>query len=83
MNKPDPKCAKCGGPMVEGYSVDRGPSTVVPGRWIEGPVERTMWGNADTSGRDCRTITLWRCVGCGYLEAYAIQPADAPGFFTP
>lgn len=84
MNKPDPKCAKCGGPMVEGFSLDKGDhSTVLASRWVEGPFERTMWGNADTSGRDCRAITLWRCVKCGYLEGYAIELAKTPGIFTP
>ncbi len=84
MNQPDPKCAKCGGSMVEGYSIDKGhANTALASRWVEGPFETTMWGNADTKGRDCRSITLWRCVKCGFLEAYAIEPAETPGFFTP
>lgn len=84
MNKPDPKCAKCAGSMVQGFSLDKGDHHLtLATRWVEGPVEKTMWGNVDTKGRDCRAIVLWRCVKCGYLEAYANEPAELPGFFTP
>lgn len=60
------KCPKCGGEMEEGVSVDQGinntPYVQVWAKRIEGFLKHTV-------GQ--KSIIVYRCQKCGYLESYA------------
>jgi len=77
------ECTKCGSAMEEGYMIDKSQAAVRPARWVEGPPEPALMGGLRTSGKACFLAVTFRCVKCGYLESYATEPTDPPGFMTP
>lgn len=79
---PSRRCPKCAAPQEIGFGIDAGHSYINPSRWIEGPPESSWWQGVKTSGMTCRRIDYWRCTKCGYLEAFAIERVDPPGFFS-
>jgi predicted nucleic-acid-binding Zn-ribbon protein len=76
------RCPKCNSTQEIGFAVDRGHSNNQPSRWIQGPPESSWWQGVKTSGVVCRRIDYWRCTRCGFLEAYAEELVDPPGFFS-
>ncbi|MCZ7651757.1 MAG: hypothetical protein M5U13_11590 [Thermoanaerobaculia bacterium] len=72
----EPRCTKCGAITKEGFLLDRrqGHRTEVA-CWVEGPVERWWWGSPKLRGRPRYEISLRRCTRCGFLEAWATDPA--------
>ncbi len=72
-------CAKCGGEMQEGFILDTSRGPVLVSRWIQGSPETSAWtGGVKVGGRECRSVTTYRCAACGYLESYAVAPAAPP-----
>ena len=61
-------CPKCKHQMQEGFPLDKGGMSV--GEWVEGPPEYG-WLGLKWFRRKRVPITLYRCLSCGYLEAYA------------
>jgi hypothetical protein len=66
-------CPKCQGKMEPGFVLDRNHFEDAQGTWIEGALELNMWtGAAKTGKKEQIPVTTYRCVGCGYLESYAV-----------
>lgn len=75
---PDSKyrCPKCDGQMEEGYVLDHTYGTCVQARWIQGKPVRSFWFGLRLSGAEQRLVRSYRCTKCGFLESYALDPAD-------
>jgi hypothetical protein len=70
------KCTQCGGTDLErGFIEDSGQSSQGYARWIEGALERGLFGGAKRMGRPRRTVDAWRCRACAHLELFANDPA--------
>ncbi len=66
-------CPKCDGKMEPGFVLDRNRFEDAQGTWIEGTLQLNMWtGAAKTGKKEQIPVTTYRCVGCGYLESYAV-----------
>jgi predicted nucleic-acid-binding Zn-ribbon protein len=63
------KCPKCGGEMQEGFILEHR----LPARWITGKPEKSILGDIKADDREHRHIESYRCLGCGYLELYALE----------
>jgi hypothetical protein len=58
--------------MIQGFIPERGHLYQV---WVEGAVDVGLFGTVKTAERDVRRIRAYRCIGCGYIESYATEPA--------
>lgn len=68
----DLKCTYCGAVELEaGFVEDRGESSGGYARWVEGALERGIFGGAKRVGRPRRQIEAFRCLRCGHLELFA------------
>ena len=74
------KCPECGGKMEEGFIIDHKKLVT---RWLKGPPEPSFWQGMTTKGKECRAVTTWRCVQCGFLKSYAVTEVDPPGIWSP
>ncbi|MBL8228210.1 MAG: hypothetical protein JNL98_07025 [Bryobacterales bacterium] len=75
-------CIKCGASMEQGFVMDKDDhGSIRQARWLQGKFESSIWTGAKTAGRDCYAVVSYRCLKCGFLEMYAKEPADVPGFF--
>ncbi len=54
--------------MREGFILEHR----LPSRWIAGKPEASFLGEIKAKCREQRQIESYRCVGCGYLESYAL-----------
>jgi hypothetical protein len=76
MANADVSCPKCKARMDEGYVLDRGHmnqanvATWVAGLWVPQTVREKIFCDP-LAGKKSMPITQYRCVSCGYLEAYA------------
>lgn len=68
------KCAKCSAGMSEGFIPEALFSRHRYQVWVEGPMEVGILG-VKTAERIVRRVRTYRCIRCGYLEAYANDPA--------
>ena len=69
---PDPRCAKCGGEMHEGFIVELGDQNISTiSRWIAGAPQKSAWWGLTMKGREQYEVQTFRCTSCGYLESYA------------
>lgn len=74
-------CPKCGDTMQDGFLLDGTYAGYWFARWMEGEPERSSWtGSVKVAERDCRRVTMRRCTGCGFLEAWAVEPAEPPSW---
>ena len=62
-------CEKCGEEMQEGFMFEHR----VPLRWIAGKPETSFMGDLKKKGKAQCNVAAFRCVGCGYLELYAVE----------
>jgi hypothetical protein len=67
----NPVCPKCQSSMVAGFVIDKEHGGSRVSRWVEGPPEKSFFGNVKFRGRQPVEIATWRCTRCGYLESYA------------
>ena len=71
-------CPKCNKQMAEGYILDEGRNASRPITWIEGkPEQKKFMGviidfELEKKDRANLKVQTFRCVGCGYLESYAL-----------
>jgi hypothetical protein len=71
------ECPKCRrrtevGFMEVGFVIDQGDTIYTRvSQWAQGPPEQSFWLGVNLKGRDVVPITTFRCVRCGFLEAYA------------
>jgi hypothetical protein len=61
--------------MEEGFVPDLGHVTIYRQEWVQGEPEKSYWHNITLKNTNRRIIQAFRCIGCGYLEFYAKQPA--------
>ena len=65
-------CTHCGTVgLAEGFIEDSGENSRGYARWIEGALERGIFGGAKRMGRPRRQIEAYRCPKCGHLELFA------------
>jgi hypothetical protein len=67
-------CSKCGGNLVQGYSVDSVGIAATPlvCFWIEGEPTKRWYGAQVPRRADERIpIAHFRCASCGFLESYS------------
>ncbi|MET8468421.1 hypothetical protein ABZY90_05220 [Streptomyces sp. NPDC006422] len=70
----DKTCGHCGtGGLEDGFIEDAGEHSRGYARWIEGALERGLFGGAKRMGRPRRRIQALRCPKCGHLELFAID----------
>lgn len=66
------RCTQCGTVGLEpGFVEDGGEHSRGYARWIAGPLERGLLGNAKRAGRPRRQIDAYRCPNCAHLELFA------------
>lgn len=72
-------CARCGQQMEEGYVPEHGDMNygLGPSEWVEGRPQSSFWSGLKSDGKVRYKINALRCTGCGHLELYAREPADA------
>lgn len=70
MGQSELACPKCKHQMQEGFLLDRGDAPARVAAWMEGPPEYG-WLGLKWVRRKRLPITAYRCLSCGYLEAYA------------
>ena len=66
------RCPKCGGEMVQGFTVDIGGGAhrrVT--NWVEGAPEKSFWQNTKVPAEKSLPVGVFRCSKCGFLESYA------------
>lgn len=66
-------CPKCGKQMQEGFILEQSLTNYVPSVWVEGPPEPSFWTVTQVFGKTKRLVDSYRCIGCGYLESYAVK----------
>jgi len=64
-------CPKCRHPMNRGFMVDRSAELNHVGQWVEGEPERSFFMGLKVPLEKSFPVTTYRCVSCGFLEAYA------------
>ncbi len=70
------ECTHCGTVGLEpGFLDDTGQSSAGFVQWIEGALERGIFGGAKRMGRRHWEIDAWRCPECSHLELFATDPA--------
>ena len=70
MGQSEQACPKCKHQMQDGFLLDRGDGAARVAAWVEGPHEYG-WLGLKWVRRKRLPITAYRCLSCGYLEAYA------------
>ena len=73
------QCLRCEGEMESGFVGDAanrhsGRRIVNLGVWFSGRPEWSFWGGLKLKGRRQIHVQTVRCVSCGYLESYAVEP---------
>jgi hypothetical protein len=71
----DGKCTYCGANGLEpGFVRDSGEGSKGYARWVEGALERGIFGGAKTFSRPHWKVDAYRCRQCGHLELFATEP---------
>ena len=65
------KCSRCDGRLREGFLEDRG-ETASALRWIEGPLEKGIFGGAKVMFKDRYDVSAFRCEKCGHLDLFVL-----------
>ena len=71
----DRKCTHCGATGLEpGFIRDAGEGSQGFARWVEGALQRGVFGGAKVMGRPQWEIDVYRCPRCRHLELFAENP---------
>lgn len=71
----DMTCPHCGSTdFAPGFIEDMGQSSQGYARWVEGELERGIFGGARRMGRQRWQVDAQRCAGCGGLQLFAARP---------
>jgi hypothetical protein len=67
------KCAACGaaGALEPGFIMDSGQSAQGFSAWVQGELERGIFGGAKLMGRPKYVVESHRCTQCHFLNQYA------------
>ena len=69
------RCTHCGEEGLEpGFIMDQGEHSRGFARWVEGALERGVFGGARLMGRPKWQIDAYRCRSCHHLELFARHP---------
>ena len=66
-------CPKCQHLMSQGFIADRGADAYFVSQWVEGEPNRSFWLGLKVPPEKTLPVTTYRCVSCGFLEAYALR----------
>lgn len=70
-------CPKCRRETEIGFVVDHGDyGSTRPSGWVEGEPIKSFWSGTKVSGKDQYAVRTYRCVGCGFLESYALEKTE-------
>ncbi|MDX6741279.1 hypothetical protein [Actinocorallia sp. A-T 12471] len=70
------RCGQCGGEEFEpGFVEDGGDHSKGFAQWVQGALERGVFGGARRFGRTRWEIEAWRCTACTHLELFARRPS--------
>jgi hypothetical protein len=64
-------CSECGGKFQIGFIPDWIGGGVVQHSWVEGKLERNIFGMLKRKGRKNYNVFAYRCQQCGLLKFYA------------
>jgi DNA-directed RNA polymerase subunit RPC12/RpoP len=68
----DITCTQCGaGDLQPGFVDDSGRGAYGYTSWIEGVLQRGVFGHAKRGRRTSRQTDAYRCPACGHLELFA------------
>ncbi|MGW0177998.1 hypothetical protein [Nocardia sp. NPDC003345] len=71
------RCTWCAGTELEaGFLEDRGEGAGGHVRWVQGALERGIFGGAKRFGRPRRAVDVYRCVRCGHLEMFTRRESE-------
>lgn len=65
-------CPKCGQEMTQGFIADYAHAAVRVSHWVDGPPEASFWMTTKAPARKSLPVGTFRCIGCGFLESYAL-----------
>lgn len=69
-------CAACGGNDLEpGFLLDRGEGAQGFTQWVQGALQRGIFGGAKVMGKPKFVVEALRCRRCGFLNLYAHHPS--------
>ncbi|MGW0479188.1 hypothetical protein [Nonomuraea sp. NPDC003214] len=72
----DFRCTHCGTTGLQaGFIMDSGQYSQGFANWVEGALERGVFGGAKLAGRPRWEIDAYRCPRCFHLELFAGRPA--------
>jgi hypothetical protein len=57
--------------MTEGIVIDQSENGRGVSKWVEGPVEKSIWVGLKLKGKKQIETRTYRCNRCGFLESYA------------
>ena len=63
-------CARCGGPMSEGFLLDQTQAYTVT-RWVEGAPVKSLWTGIKLKGKRVLPVLAFRCERCGAVDLRA------------
>lgn len=66
-------CPKCQNSMKQGFIDDRTLERFYVSQWVEGEPERSFWKGLKVPPEKSWPVTTYRCVSCGFLEAFALR----------
>ena len=79
----NPECAGCKAEMTEGFVIDHGEGYYrLRQLWVSGSPESSFWSGFKTKDRESFYVSGYRCPGCGRLDLFANEPADAKSIFS-
>jgi hypothetical protein len=76
MPESELRCPKCSGSLNEGFLADYAHAAVIPGRWVKGRPQRSIWRGTNLRDRIIFRMSAYRCATCGYVELYARERVD-------
>ena len=61
--------------MKQGFLLDEGHGYKYASRWVEGPIEKSIWTGVKTRGRATIAVESYRCEKSGLRKSYAPKPS--------
>ncbi len=66
------ECPKCKLHMERGYILDNAHGGLLVASWVESTPVKSRWKGLDIKGKRAFELVAYRCVGCGYVDLYAL-----------
>jgi hypothetical protein len=65
--------------MEQGFLVDHTYGAVAQSEWASGEPHYSKWTGMHMKGRQLYDVATYRCMRCGVLESFAMDPEDVTG----